>query len=111
MILQQNRALVRGGIERDPEASDGEIMHQLSPSKPNRKRRVVRPLVYSAIGSLEFVNQNSFGSFNQKLYQSCKPKPKIAERIKTEIHKPRKAKEDGGELVHVDESNFLKPKV
>jgi len=53
--------------------------------------RVVRPFVYSAIGSLENVNQNSMGSFNRKLCLASKARGKIDGRVKSNIgYHPKK---------------------
>jgi len=58
-------------------------VQQKTQSKARRSGRVVRPFVYSAIGSLECVNQNSLGSFNRKLCLASKAKIKIAGREKS----------------------------
>ena len=52
-------------------------MMQVSQSKGVRGGRVVRPFVYSAIGSLECVTQHSLGSFNHKLYLASKTRGRI----------------------------------
>mmetsp|Transcript_22226 Transcript_22226/g.25735 ORF Transcript_22226/g.25735 Transcript_22226/m.25735 type:complete len:851 (-) Transcript_22226:97-2649(-) len=55
--------------------------------RPNNKNhqmlstRKVQPIVYSAIGSLEHVNQHSFGSFNHKVYIASSKK-KLKEQQK-----------------------------
>jgi len=60
-------------------------IHQKTQSKARRSGRVVRPFVYSAIGSLECVNQNSLGSFNHKLCLASKAKIKFDGREKSRV--------------------------
>lgn len=96
-------------VSSERNSSSKGTQHPVSPPKRNRRGQVVRPFVYSAIGSLEFVNQNSLGSFNQKLCQACKSKTKLAARLKSEARKPRKANEGGSDMVHTDESKLLQP--
>lgn len=78
-------------------------------SKARRTRRLVRPFVYSAIGSLECVNQNSLGSFNRKLCLASKSKVKNARRVNTKTSLiSKKAHRSGSEgfepidVVHLD---------
>lgn len=59
----------------------------VSQSKEHKSGRVVRPFVYSAIGSLECINQNSLGSFNHKLLLASKAKEKILEGQKFKLSK------------------------
>jgi hypothetical protein len=78
------------------------IGYSIPARRQSRVRQVykVQPLVYSAIGSLESVNNNSLGSFNHRLRMSRSKKTKnekvdvdaTTSRInKRIIHKPKKA--------------------
>ena len=72
---------------------------------------MVCPLVYSAIGLLEFINQNSLGSFNQKLCLASKTKSKFARKAKIRIlQKSNKVHKDGIDTALVDEDPFVQTK-
>ena len=50
-------------------------------SKGQTRRNKVQPLVYSAICSLETVNQNNLGSFNYKMHMAAKLKQRKKEQV------------------------------